>query len=148
MDVIFDIDGTLADVSHRVHHLSGPGRKDWGAFFAGMADDLPRTQIVTLARMLNAAGARLILASGRFESHRATTRGWLVRHAGDWLAERPLYLRPNNDHRSDDVVKLDLLQCMRLDGFDPVMAIDDRDRVVRAWRAAGLVCLQCAEGNF
>ncbi|MGE0723209.1 MAG: polynucleotide kinase [Alphaproteobacteria bacterium] len=148
MDVIFDIDGTLADVSHRVHHLRGPGRKDWPAFFAGMADDLPRTQIVTLARMLDAAGARLILCSGRYESHRRTTRDWLVRHAGDWLAGRPLYLRADGDQRADDVVKIELLQCMRLDGFDPVMAIDDRDRVVRAWRRAGLVCLQCAEGDF
>ncbi|MGE0714481.1 MAG: HAD family acid phosphatase [Alphaproteobacteria bacterium] len=148
MDVIFDIDGTLSDVAHRRHLLAGPGRKDWAEFFRRMADDPPRPHIVTLARMLHGAGARLILASGRFERHRATTVAWLTTHAGDWLAERPLFLRADNDHRSDDVVKVEYLEKMRAAGFDPVMAVDDRDRVVRAWRAAGLVCLQCAEGAF
>ena len=41
MDVIFDIDGTLLDITHRLHHLnlneSTPnserkGKKDWKAF--------------------------------------------------------------------------------------------------------------------
>ena len=30
---IFDIDGTLADASHRLHHIQN-GNKDWDAFFA------------------------------------------------------------------------------------------------------------------
>lgn len=148
MDVIFDIDGTLSDTAHRQHFLAGPGKKDWPAFFARMADDPPHPHIVTLARMLHGAGARLILASGRFERHRRTTATWLEKHAGSWLAERPLFLRADGDNRADDVVKVEYLAKMRSAGFDPVMAIDDRDRVVRAWRAAGLVCLQCAEGNF
>jgi hypothetical protein len=35
---IFDIDGVLADVRHRVHHLEGR-RKDWGAFFQAAPRD-------------------------------------------------------------------------------------------------------------
>jgi len=33
MIYIFDIDGTLADVSHRLHYITGE-TKDWDAFFA------------------------------------------------------------------------------------------------------------------
>ena len=33
--VICDIDGTLADVQHRLHHLEGDP-KDWDGFFAEM----------------------------------------------------------------------------------------------------------------
>lgn len=36
---IIDIDGTLADCRHRLHHVL-PGRKrDWDAFFGEMDDD-------------------------------------------------------------------------------------------------------------
>ena len=37
--VIFDIDGTLSNPAHRLHHVTGLGPKDWTAFFATMADD-------------------------------------------------------------------------------------------------------------
>ncbi len=34
--VIFDIDGTLSDPTHRLHHVKG-GAKNWPAFFDEMA---------------------------------------------------------------------------------------------------------------
>jgi len=40
--VIVDIDGTLADVQHRIHHIKGPGKKNWIKFFRGAPDDQPR----------------------------------------------------------------------------------------------------------
>ena len=33
MDIIVDIDGTIADVRHRLHHVKD-GKKDWNAFHA------------------------------------------------------------------------------------------------------------------
>jgi phosphoglycolate phosphatase-like HAD superfamily hydrolase len=36
--VIFDIDGTLADVSERIHHVRKKP-KNWNAFSQGMAQD-------------------------------------------------------------------------------------------------------------
>ena len=38
--VIFDIDGTLADCSHRLHHVTGD-KRDWNKFFAEMSEDPP-----------------------------------------------------------------------------------------------------------
>ena len=44
--------------------------------------------------------------------------------------------------------QIELLEQMRLDGWDPGMAFDDRSRVVKAWREAGIPCAQVAEGDF
>jgi hypothetical protein len=48
----FDIDGTLADVSHRLHHIARkPKRLD--VFFAASADDKAIRHICDLARHLS-----------------------------------------------------------------------------------------------
>ena len=46
---IFDMDGTLSDPSHRLHHLDG--EKDWKAFHDGMIDDAPNEGVVELAAL-------------------------------------------------------------------------------------------------
>ena len=40
MAYIFDIDGTLADCSHRLHYISGE-HKDWDAFYKECVNDKP-----------------------------------------------------------------------------------------------------------
>ncbi len=60
----------------------------------------------------------------------------------------PLYMRKAGDHRDDDKLKIEMLARVRADGFDPIMAFDDRNRVVKAWREAGIPCAQVADGDF
>jgi beta-phosphoglucomutase-like phosphatase (HAD superfamily) len=67
--VIFDIDGTLADVSERIHHLKKKP-KDWNAFFGGMAQDKTIRSMVCLCNLLCASGIQIILCSARSEEHR------------------------------------------------------------------------------
>ena len=45
---IFDIDGTIADLSHRLPHIQKTP-KDWTAFFASVADDVPIEHTIKLA---------------------------------------------------------------------------------------------------
>jgi FMN phosphatase YigB (HAD superfamily) len=40
MDIIFDIDGTLMDISHRKHFVDGD-KKDWQAFKNATIKDTP-----------------------------------------------------------------------------------------------------------
>lgn len=61
---------------------------------------------------------------------------------------RRLRMRRAGDHRPDDIVKREILDQMRADGWRPVMAFDDRARVVKMWREAGIPCAQVAEGDF
>jgi FMN phosphatase YigB (HAD superfamily) len=48
--VIFDIDGTLADVSEPIHHLQ-KNPKDWKAFARGMAQDKAIKSMVRLCNI-------------------------------------------------------------------------------------------------
>ncbi|TFI60277.1 hypothetical protein E2493_00765 [Sphingomonas parva] len=145
--VIFDIDGTLADVSHRLHHLDG--EKDWNAFFKAMADDAPVEPIARLARMLrhNAEARRdidavlIVTARPDREDWRRTTLDWLALHDIPYDA---IYMRPEGDIRADHLVKAEMLQRILDDGYEPVLVIDDRPQVVRMWREHGITTLQCA----
>jgi len=54
--VIFDIDGTLANIEHRRVYLYSD-RPDWARFNATMGEDTPNTPIVELYKTLWASGA-------------------------------------------------------------------------------------------
>jgi phosphoglycolate phosphatase-like HAD superfamily hydrolase len=145
MDVIVDLDGTLADCTHRLHHIKDGQRKNWDAFFAGCHLDEPNPVVVSLVHSLE-RDHRIIFCSGRPEKTRKDTEKWLREHLG--VVAPQLYMRGDSDRRADDIVKRELLERIRSDGFDPKLAIDDRQRVVDMWRSEGLVCAQVAEGDF
>ena len=140
--VIFDIDGTLADVSERIHHLRRKP-KDWNAFFKGMAQDRAVSSMVRLCTILHQAGVRIVLCSGRNEEHRRQTVAWL---AAQGVPYHELRLRRDGDRRSDVVAKREMLA--GIDRNHILFVVEDRSRVVEMWRAEGLVCLQCAPGDF
>ena len=142
--VIFDMDGTLADVAHRRHHVQEKP-KNWPAFNAGMGADAPNTPIIEMARVFSDAGWHILICTGREARYRDVTEAWLAQHAVPY--ER-LYMRKTADYRPDHVIKLEILAEIRRDGFDPHISVDDRNSVVAMWREAGLTCLQCAEGDF
>lgn len=139
---VFDIDGTLADCSHRLHHIQ-KDPKDWAAFFAACADDKPIKHIIDLAIALD-QHRDVVFVSGRSDECRLSTEAWLAEHVFNYR----LYMRKAGDHRDDDVVKLELLAELRADGFEPIMAFEDRARVVKAFRDAGVPVAQVAPGDF
>lgn len=140
--VIFDIDGTLADISERIHHIKRKP-KNWNAFNEGMAQDKAIHSMVRLCNILYVSGIHIILCSGRNERNRPETVEWLNRQ-GVYYHE--LLLREDDDYRSDAVVKREILQ--NLDKSKILFVVEDRSRVVEMWRSEGLVCLQCAPGEF
>ena len=141
---VFDLDGTLSDPRHRLH-LIQKAPKDWRQFFASCIDDPPIAHVVDLARRLAVSGATIICVSGRSDEVWQDTARWLIEHG---IPSSALYMRAAGDFRPDDVVKLELLHRIRSDGWQPVMAFDDRDCVVAMWRAAGVPCAQVAPGAF
>lgn len=140
---IFDIDGTIADLSHRLHHIQKMP-KDWRAFFASCEDDEPIHHMCDLARLL-ALEVPVVFVSGRSDEIRDQTVDWLKEQR---LWGGYLYMRKEGDHRPDNLVTAELLAELRADGWEPVMAFDDRDQVVNMWRENGIPCAQVAEGNF
>jgi hypothetical protein len=85
----------------------------------------------------------IILCSGRSEKSRPETVEWLDQQA---VKYNELLLRKDEDFRSDAVVKREILRT--LDKSKILFVVEDRSRVVEMWRSEGLVCLQCAPGEF
>lgn len=156
VDIIFDIDGTLMDVEHRVHFLQQEP-KDWESFNQNMINDTPIPEMSELLKTLIREGShRIIFCSGRNEDSREVSEKQITdivgKELGDFLPTSDtkinLYMRSENDYRPDHEVKSALLDQMRIDGFDPKLVFDDRASVVKMWRVRGLRCLQVDEGNF
>lgn len=145
--IICDLDGTLADVSHRIHHIRTKGRKDWKSFQAeeNIMKDIPNLWCLHLLLAMESAGYKIILVSGRWEKARGITLKWL--HQNVPLKSFELFLRGDGDFREDSIVKQEILD-RDLKKDEILFVIEDRQQVVDMWRQNGLVCLQCEEGNF
>ena len=134
-DVIFDMDGTLADVSAiRDAHLR-PGNRNFDAFHAASIDAPPHQWVVDAARANHAAGGRNIIVTARNMAHRYTTLFWLVEQDVPYDA---MYMRADGDTRKDDIVKTEILAAIRRDGFTPTRAFDDNPFVIAMWRTHGI----------
>jgi uncharacterized HAD superfamily protein len=132
--VIVDIDGTVADVRHRLHHIKGPGKKNWKAFFEGMDRDKPLLEMLDHVRNLSSKH-RILIVTGRPEHYRTRTEAWLKKHGVKY--ER-LYMRKSGDHRPDYESKSAVLH--EIDPKDIVLAIDDRLPVCEMWEKHGIKC--------
>lgn len=156
MDIVFDIDGTIADASHRLPYITNPEEaKNWDAFFDAMHED---TQIEPMVQLLNDMifrGYRIIFSTGRPESSREKTCNWIMKQSY-WAKQKMLensgevfvMMRAEDDRRPSAEIKRDHLKEMRLHGYSPVIAFEDRSEDVKMWREEGLICCQVAEGNF
>jgi phosphoglycolate phosphatase-like HAD superfamily hydrolase len=167
MDVIFDIDGTLADATHRLHHIvEDPNqiyehvfKKNWDRFLSDelVAQDAYIEPMWKLLAQLDKSAWSILFITGRPEAQRDVTWTWLkdglTRHRAfrdqrflDWNTR--LYMRDDGDRRPSHKVKRDSLRHARNDGFDPKLVFEDRKDDTAMWRSEGLICCQVAEGNY
>lgn len=127
---VIDIDGVLADVSHRIHHIEGRP-KDWAAFFAGAVDDPVLAEGAAIARQAALDGLEVIYLTGRPERLRAQTVDWLRRWG---LPDGPVVMRPDRDHRPARVFKVQALRDMNR---NVTWVLDDDPEVLEALSEAG-----------
>jgi hypothetical protein len=144
MLICFDIDGTLADLSHRVHFWR-ESPKNWNMFKSEMVNDALIKPIVAIARTMHQGGHDVILCSGRSEDTRDMTEEWLAKHG---ITFDKMYMRAEKDYRSDDIVKDLLLAQIVIDwGQKPDIVFDDRPRVVKMWREKGVFVADVYQGT-
>lgn len=157
---IFDLDGTLADGEHRLHHIQGD-RKDWPAYFKACVYDKPIWPVIEVLKALRKAGAETWIWTGRSDEVQAETEQWLYSHGClqttmllHWQPFNPpeqFLMRRAGDHRNDDDLKRDWLSQVEPPEWKRLQiggVFEDRDRVVAMWREAGLRCFQVAPGAF
>lgn len=128
---VFDIDGVVADVRHRVRWVEGP-RKNWGRFFDLADRDAPSATGIEFA-LTAAADHDLVWLTGRPEWLRSVTATWL---ADQGLPADRLFMRPDRDYRPARVFKVDELRRLARTE-DIVVFVDDDPQVVNAAAAAG-----------
>lgn len=133
---VFDLDGVLADVRHRLHFLQQRPR-DWKSFFA----DAVRDPVLEPGRVaLEAAveqGSDIMYLTGRPDFCRADTMWWFREHG---FPEAELHMRPNRDRRPARYFKAESLQ--RFARTHPIAAmIDDDLKVVEHLRELGFTVL-------
>jgi predicted kinase len=138
--VIFDLDGTLADITHRLHHVKD-GNRRWDKFFEECDKDLPIQSVIDLYNNL-IGKYRIAIVSGRSETVRIKTEDWLIQNG---IKEFQLWMRKTGDYRKDFIIKEEFLDELISLHHNIAFVIDDRPSVVAMWRKRGLTCLQCAE---
>jgi phosphoglycolate phosphatase-like HAD superfamily hydrolase len=128
---VFDVDGVLADVRHRLRYVERRP-KDWDGFFAAAPDDPPLAEGVTLARA-SAEDCEVVYVTGRPERCRADTLDWFRRHG---LPEGRLSMRRTNDRRPARLAKPQLLRDLARDRVVAVV-VDDDEQVCDAYERDG-----------
>lgn len=129
--VICDIDGTIADGTHREHHLAGD-RKDWKTYYSKLHDDLPIEWVMEKLDDLK-EDHTILMVSGRPDTYGKETLVWLRRFA---VPFDHLFMRAGSDRREDSIIKKEILD--RLPKEQIVKVFDDRPRVCRMWESEGL----------
>jgi len=142
--IIFDIDGTLADISHRLHYIKDVEKKDWDSFNILMRFDEVKKDIKALYKLCYDSGYNIAIVTGRFNKYRTVTQNWLWMNG---IAFDELYMRPDGNFQSDNSIKEEIFNNHFSDRHIRFV-VDDRDRVVEMWRSKGLTVLQCQKGDY
>lgn len=142
--IICDLDGTLADITHRQGFVQQKP-KNWKAFHGAMSEDKLNIWCAELLKGMKKEGYHIILLTGRDEPYRQMTIDWLKCHD---IVFDVLLMRAAQDFRPDNIVKREIYENVIKPEHEVVFVVDDRKKVVEMWREIGVVCLQCAWGDY
>ena len=164
--IIFDLDGTLANIDTRRNISMKPnGKLDWDIFAAPnsiLALDEPNAPVIKMAQMFHDDGFNIVIFSGRNDRGFDATVQWLDNNhvPFDLLVMRPDKFKDKSwpiadgnpatsDMRfmPDEILKKKMLDTF-VDINDVFLVVDDRDKVVKMWRDLGLNTFQVAPGDF
>ena len=153
MYYIFDLDGTLANLKHRLKFIESI-EEDWNAFYEACDKDEPILNNINLLKTLRSTLGyedRIVILSGRSMQVYNKTVSWL-RDFGISIADGRvlLYMRPEKDHRPDYELKQEWLNNFLTSHEKSEIAgvFEDRKQVVDMWRRNGLTCYQVSEGKY
>lgn len=130
--VIFDIDGTLAQ-------MNGRSPFEWDK----VGTDDPRMFIVEMARFYKQLKYDILVVSGRDGVCKGLTEEWLNKNM---VPFDEFFIRPEGDTRKDTVVKEEIFWNDIAEHYNVVGVVDDRPSVVRMWHELKIPNVICV-GN-
>jgi FMN phosphatase YigB (HAD superfamily) len=140
--IIFDMDGTLADVSSIRHHLKYYDKnkkrimKHFNMFHEKSVDVPAHGHVVSAAQIAYLLGNDIIIVTARKHMWRHQTAWWLAMNG---VHSDALFMRGNNDDRPDYEVKKDILNTIRK-AWNPIHAWDDNPSIIKLWTEEGIPC--------
>lgn len=140
--VIFDMDGTLADVSSIRHHLTkfdSTSRrviKHFDKFHSESVNVPPHSHVVNAAQVAHMLGNAVLVVTARKHMWRNHTAWWLAMHG---IHSDMLMMRGNDDNRKDYEVKKDMLNTIR-QAYNVIHAWDDNPSIIKLWTEERIPC--------
>ena len=151
--VIFDLDGTLANIdARRKLATKDNGKMNWDVFFdpTNISLDLPNQPVIEMAKTLHKEGKKIVIFSGRSKATKDVTAEWLEKNDVPFDVMK---MRPTGHpwaFMPDDKLKKgwldDIFPGKQINRI--LCVFDDRTKVVNMWRENGLSCFQVAPGDF
>ena len=142
--ILFDLDGTLCNVSHRRQYVATKPR-NWTAWNRSIINDKPIPQVL---EVFNALKDRfpIFFVSGRSDDYRDVTIEWFEKHGIFESDYNGLLMRKCGDHRDDAVVKGELAD--EIEKNHKIFAVfDDRQRVIEEWLRRGYFVFDVSQGK-
>ena len=150
--IIFDIDGVLADCSHRLKYIKGE-KKDYDKFYS--ADEIWKDEILPEGHWIfdfayewvqqRSAHFQIVFLTARNESRKIATKAWFMESFSQLITEKihgmssKIFMRSKNDYRPAHQVKEDLIK--KHIGFENILfAFDDDDKVNEMYAKHGVIC--------
>jgi phosphoglycolate phosphatase-like HAD superfamily hydrolase len=140
---VWDLDGTLCDVSHRRQYVATKPR-NWTAWNRGLMNDVPHPAVKIVYQALRQQFVYdMIIVSGRSDDYKEQTIKWLTDNE---IFYDEIYMRKYKDHRDDAVVKGEIAD--EIEKTHRILGVfDDRQRVVNMWVQRGIWVFDCGQGK-
>jgi uncharacterized HAD superfamily protein len=134
--VIFDIDGTLADVDEFLHHLvhRPDSPRDWQGFHREVGKAKVKLDVLSMLHLYQHRGVYTILLTSRNVDWQKETMGWLKKNN---ITYDVLMMRSKGDRRSAPEFKEDRFKKISQD-FNIVQVFDDHPGVVGVAEELGI----------
>ena len=135
---IFDMDGTLCDVSSVRHYVVGE-TKNFDAFHKAAVTSCPPHQwVVDAAREADARGIKVLIVSARMARWGRDSLKWATNVGVPW---HDAWFRQNGDFRRDNIVKREIYHDICERGYNVTRAYDDNPSIVALWEELKVDCV-------
>ena len=138
---IFDIDGTLANCDHRLHHVKNKP-KNWDAFYSECMSD---HVIWPVAEMLEffRKNYLIYIVTGRPERNRDLTELWLNNNK---IYFDKLIMRGDRDFRKSPDYKSSVCDTIEAEGNKIFLAVEDREDCINIFINRGIYTFNVSNG--
>ena len=144
--IICDIDGTILDPTAHPDYKGKTTSTHELQEYASWAANAPTMSVIVEAiQKFNKAGLGIVIITSRPISWLDMTDEWLTKNN---IPYDKIGMRPSGDTSPDSEVKQKILDSIKSQGYDPIMAFDNDKDNVKMYRKNGLPVVKPKPGQY